>query len=161
MSPFLSGVWSHYWIWGSMPYSTAWNIGFCAFQSQIVSHFSSCILIQRFVSLFSWIANHLAANILLWHFKSAEKDSDFKLENRMLSENCTRHRTSDLSPRHERFIFNYNSKLNVRAPWGEGERFRSLLLLNWPCTCFNISLLLNSILWPSELKIHISYCRNC
>lgn len=52
--------------------------------------------------------------------KSAEKDSDFKLENRMLSENCTRDRTLDLSPRHERFIFNYNSKLNVRLPWGGG-----------------------------------------
>lgn len=59
--------------------------------------------------------------------KSAEKDSDFKLENIMLSENCTQDRTSDLSPRYERFIFNYKSKLNVRAPWG---RFRSLLLLN-------------------------------
>lgn len=53
--------------------------------------------------------------------KLAEKDSDFKLENIMLSENCTQDRTSDLSPRHERFIFNYNSKFNVRAPWGKGE----------------------------------------
>lgn len=72
MSPFLSGVWSRYWIWGSMPYCTACNISLCAFQSQILSHFPSCILIQRFVSLFPWIANHLAANILLWHCRSRQ-----------------------------------------------------------------------------------------
>jgi hypothetical protein len=59
--------------------------------------------------------------------KSAKKDSDFKLENIMLTENCTQDRTLDLSPGHERFIFNYKSELNVRASWG---RFRSLLLLN-------------------------------
>ena len=129
MSPFLSGIWFSYQVWGSLPRCTACNISLCASKSLILSHFTSCILIQRLVSLFSLIANHLAAYSLLWHgrSKSAAKDSDFKLENIMLRENCTQDRTSDLSPRHERFIFNYKSKLNARPHWG---RFRSLLLLN-------------------------------
>lgn len=130
----LPRVWFCEWIRESTPCCTTCNISLCAFETQIPPHFTSCILIERLGSVLSWIANRWQSTSSDGvQVKSAEKDSDFKLENIILSENCTRHRASDLSPRHERFIFNYTSELNVRCPEGDSD------LLNWSSTCFNIS----------------------
>lgn len=89
--------------------------------------------INREISL-SWIVIHCqSASNDGMQVKSAEKDSDFKLENIILSENWTQYRISDLSPRLERFIFNYKSELNVRYYGGHPD------VLSWSSTCFNIS----------------------
>lgn len=101
----------------------------CASKSLILSHFTSCILIQRLVSLFpeQLITWQPTAYCGMAGQKQLKRTVTSSWKNIILCENCTQDRTSDLSPRHERFIFNYKSKLNARAPWG---RFRSLLLLN-------------------------------
>lgn len=86
----LPRVWFCEWIRESTPCCTTCNISLCAFETQIPPHFTSCILIERLGSVLSWIANRWQSTSSDGvQVKSAEKDSDFKLENIILSENCT------------------------------------------------------------------------
>lgn len=54
----LSRVWLCEWIWERMSRCTTCSISLRAFETPIPPHFVSCILIERLVSVLSWIANH-------------------------------------------------------------------------------------------------------
>lgn len=58
MPCFLPRVWSCEWIWERMSCCMMCNNSLRAFEISIPPHFASCILIERLVSVLSWIANH-------------------------------------------------------------------------------------------------------